>query len=187
VQARRDDWPGRSSLLEHSALTRDDGAYEIVKLPPGRYRLAINADSDFRGRPYRAPTYHPGVAGLHEATVIELAGGQQMTVDDLVVPMAVGLVTLRGTVLGVDGRPVAGARVYVEVPSAQGSDRLVGQPATTGPDGRFAVTVGDEDRYRLIGEFGAPGSFLKGEAIVGMADASAPVTIRLTRPTAPGR
>ena len=180
VQARRDDWPGQSSRLEQSALTRDDGAYQIVKLPPGRYRLAINADSDFRGRPYRAPTYHPGVAGMHEATVIDLAGGQQITVDDLVVPMAVGLVTLRGTVLGVDGRPVAGARVYVEVPSAQGSDRLVGQPAPTGPDGRFAVTVGDEDRYRLIGEFGAPGSFLKGEAIVGMADAAAPVTIRLT-------
>ena len=187
VQARRDDWPGQSSLLEQSALTRDDGSYAIVELPPGRYRLAINADSDFRGRPYRAPTYHPGVAGLREATVIELAGGQQMTVDDLVVPMTVGLVTLRGTVLGVDGRPVAGARVYVEVPTEEGAGRLVGKPAPTGPDGRFAVTVGDEDRYRLIGEFGAPGSFLKGEAIVDMADAAAPVTIRLTPPPDPRR
>jgi hypothetical protein len=187
VRARRDDWPGRSSLLEESALTRDDGAYEIVKLPPGRYRLAINADSDFRGRPYRAPTYHPGVAGVHEATVIDLAGGQQVTVDDMVVPMAVGLVTLRGTVVGVDGRPVAGARVYVEVPSAQGSDRLVGEPAPTGPDGRFAVTVGDEARYRLIGELQASGSLLKGEAVVDVADAAAPVTIRLTPPPAPRR
>jgi hypothetical protein len=101
--------------------------------------------------------------------------------------MTVGLVTLRGTVLGVDGRPVAGARVYVEVPVEEGAGRLVGKPATTGPDGRFAVTVGDEDRYRLIGEFGAPGSFLKGEAIVGMADAAAPVTIRLTPPPDPRR
>jgi hypothetical protein len=70
----------------------------------------------------------------------------------------------------------------VEVPVEEGAGRLVGKPATTGPDGRFAVTVGDEDRYRLIGEFGAPGSFLRGEAIVGMSDAAAPVTITLTAP-----
>jgi hypothetical protein len=108
-------------------------------------------------------------------------------VDDLVVPMAVGLVTLRGTVLGVDGRPVAGARVYVEVPVEEGADRLVGQPAPTGPDGRFAVTVGDEARCRLIGELPAPGSLLTGEAVVGMADAAALVTIRLTPPPAPRR
>jgi len=187
VRARRDDWPGRSSLHEESAITRDDGAYEIVKLPPGRYRLAINADSDFRGQPYRAPTYHPGVAGVDEATVIDLAGGQQVPVTDMVVPMTVGLVTLRGTVFGVDGRPVAGARIYVEVPGAQGSDRLIGDPAPTGPDGRFAVTVGDEARYRLIGELRTPGSFLKGEAVVDVADAAAFVTIRLTPPPDPRR
>jgi len=187
VQARRDDWRGQSSLLEQSALTRDDGSYEIVELPPGRYRLAINAASDFRGRPYRAPTYHPGVASLHEATVIELAGGQQVTVDDLVVPMTVGLVTLRGTVVGVDGRPVAGARVYVAVPAEEGAGRHLGRPASTGHDGRFVVTVGDEARYRLVGELRTPGSFLNGEAVVDMADAAAPVTIRLTPPPAPRR
>jgi hypothetical protein len=187
VQARRDEWPGQSSPLEQSALTRDDGSYEIVELPPGRYRLAINADSDFRGRPYRAPTYHPGVAGLHEATAIELAGGQQVTVDALVVPMTVGLVTLRGTVLGVDGRPVAGARVYVSVPAEEGAGRHLGRPAPTGHDGRFVVTVGDEARYRLVGELQTPGSFLKGEALVDKADVAAPVTIRLTPPPAPRR
>ena len=119
--------------------------------------------------------------------MIELAGGQQVTVDDLVVPMTVGLVTLRGKVLGVDGRPVAGARVYAAVPMEEGADRLVGQPAPTGHDGRFVVTVGDEARYRLVGELRTPGSFLKGEAVVDMADAAAPVMIRLTPPPAPRR
>jgi hypothetical protein len=49
------------------------------------------------------------------------------------------------------------------------------------------VTVGDEARYRLIGELRTPGSFLSGEAVVDVADAAAPVTIRLTPPAAPRR
>ncbi len=182
VQARRSDWPGRSSGLEKSVLTRDDGSFEIVELPPGRYRLAINADSDFRGTPYRAPTYHPGVAGLQEATEIELAGGQQVAVDDFVVPATVGLVTLRGTALGVDGRPAAGVRIHVQVEREGGTDRFVGRGAITGDDGRFVVTVGDESRYRLVGELGVSGGYLRGEVVVAGDHAHVPVTIRLASP-----
>ena len=33
---------------------------------------------------------------------------------------------------------------------------LVAQAAPTGPDGRFVVTVGDDARYRLVGDLRPP-------------------------------
>ncbi len=185
VRALREERPRESSLLGPAALTRDDGSFEVEELPPGRYRLAVNADADFRGTPYRPPTYHPGVAGADAATVIELAGGQQVTVDDFVVPATVGLTTLRGVVVGVDGRPAAGVRIYVQVPGSP--PRSVGKPAVTDGDGRFVATVGQAARFLILAELANPMVVGRSEALVAGEDANTPMTIRLAPVPSPRR
>src|SRR5262249_51143673 len=93
-------------------------------------------------------------------------------------------VTVRGTVLGPDGKPVAGAKVYVDPKRPA---------ATTGDDGAFVLTVpADAPRFPI------PGRDEKGVAVLARADGYGPdwatvppddnaVTLRLVKDDVPIR
>jgi RNA polymerase sigma factor (sigma-70 family) len=120
----------------------------------------------------RAP--HPPQAAASESPV-------SRTVEP---PKDAPAVTVRGTVLGPDGKPVAGAKVYVDPKRPA---------ATTGDDGAFVVTVPADAPRVLI-----PGRDDKGVAVLARADGYGPdwatvplddnaVTLRLVKDDVPIR
>jgi hypothetical protein len=65
------------------AVTNGDGAYELTKVPPGRYVAAINAERDLKTRQLLKPRIlHPGVERADDATTIDLGPGERVTLAD---------------------------------------------------------------------------------------------------------
>src|SRR5207237_5535984 len=102
-------------------LTDDDGIYEIVDLPAGRYTLNVSK-SGFVSLSYgqRRP--------LQAGTPLQLLDGQQLKGVDFRLPRG-GVIA--GRVIDEDGEPVAGAMVLImRYQYVQGDRRLT--PAGTG-------------------------------------------------------
>lgn len=115
-----------------SALTDSSGAYDLVGLPAGVYRVAF---APF-GEPDYVGEYWDGASSLDAADDIDLSDGTPATGIDAQLA-AGGHVT--GTVTGPDGAPLAG--IYVNA---------VRRPAAPGSPTGFAVTDAD-GRYDIGG------------------------------------
>lgn len=74
----------RANLM-HSMweVTNADGSFELTNVPRGRYQLVVNltGDADDNTHGY-GRTFHPGVKERAQASVIELGGGEWLTVQD---------------------------------------------------------------------------------------------------------
>ncbi|HEY6467453.1 MAG TPA: hypothetical protein VIY69_15745 [Candidatus Acidoferrales bacterium] len=64
--------------------TKDDGSYEIEKIPPGRYFIAV--DSPLPDGSLHTVEYYPSASRPEDAQVIELSEGQELKGVDLTVP-----------------------------------------------------------------------------------------------------
>ncbi|MCF3177231.1 MFS transporter [Streptomyces sioyaensis] len=99
-----------------------DGSWEVAQLPPGTYTLVLSA---LGHRP--------------QARAGELSGGEAERLDARLQPAA----TVRGTVRGPGGRPLADAAVTLV------EDGAVAGHTVTGPDGVFAFTELSGSHYTL--------------------------------------
>ncbi|MEV5123914.1 MFS transporter [Streptomyces decoyicus] len=99
-----------------------DGRWETAPLPPGPYTLVLSA-----------PGHQP------QARAIELSGGEPERQDACLQPTA----TVRGTVRGPKGRPLADAAVTLV------EDGTVTAHTVTGPDGAFAFSDLSGSHYTL--------------------------------------
>ena len=99
-----------------------DGTWEVSRLLPGTYTVVMSADGH---RP--------------EARAVELSGGEPARQDVRLHPAA----TVRGTVRGPDGRPLADAAVTLV------EDGTVAAHTVTGPDGVFAFSELSGRHYTL--------------------------------------
>ncbi|MFI0903177.1 MFS transporter [Streptomyces sioyaensis] len=99
-----------------------DGRWEVAQLPPGTYTLVLSA-----------PGHRP------QARAGELSGGEPERLDARLEPAA----TVRGTVRGPGGRPLADAAVTLV------EDGTVAGHTVTGPDGVFAFTELSGSHYTL--------------------------------------
>ncbi|WP_329170688.1 MFS transporter [Streptomyces decoyicus] len=99
-----------------------DGRWETAPLPPGPYILVLSA-----------PGHQP------RARAIELSGGEPERQDIWLEPTA----TVRGTVRGPNGRPLADAAVTLV------EDGTVTAHTVTGPDGAFAFSDLSGPHYTL--------------------------------------
>ena len=99
-----------------------DGRWETAPLPPGPYTLVLSA-----------PGHQP------QARAIELSGGEPERQDVCLEPTA----TVRGTVRGPNGRPLADAAVTLV------EDGTVAAHTVTGPDGAFAFSDLSGPHYTL--------------------------------------
>jgi hypothetical protein len=116
--------------------TREDGRYESVAFPAGRYRIGFSLPGNFG-----AVQYVPGKLVAEEATLFEVPAEGVLTVDERL--LATGF--LAGLLEQTDGAPLAGASITVlnaEVQTGAGFAR-------TGADGRFRVEV-FPGRYKLL-------------------------------------
>jgi len=134
--------------------TDADGRYEIAIVPPGSYYLGSDT---WRSGP-RGRERTPGPEGLQvfltdetsARRVMDVGRGNQIDAPDFVLPERLKLAEVSGVVLGVDGQPASGVRVYIRTDSDEFVD--LPRPAVTGKDGRFSMTVVAGRRYRLSTE-----------------------------------
>lgn len=74
----------RANLMHSTwVMTGADGSFELTNVPPGRYQLVVNLTGDAGDNPYGyARTFYPGVEDRARASLIELGGGERLTVQD---------------------------------------------------------------------------------------------------------
>jgi hypothetical protein len=131
-------------------LSDREGKYKLTHVPPGTFVVAINTERNRDGDLPQPRVFHPGVEMLAGATRVALTGGQRVELPDFVLPSHVAYTTVEGIVLGPDGGPVTGARVYLKGPSD--SDYILGTPALTDGNGRFILAAINGQSYRLFAE-----------------------------------
>lgn len=164
VTALRSTWSNGKRRLQsagRAAMTNDLGQYRIYGLSPGEYyvsatsrgsqemmvaEMAMMARVSIAGGPGAeaprsgyAPTYFPGTPNGAQAQRLTLAMGQEAQNTDFgLVP--VRLVTVKGTVIGSEGGPLAGVMVSAtpREPGDSGFMLLTGS-ARTDQNGNFTI------------------------------------------------
>jgi hypothetical protein len=143
--------PGEPAWQPVHAKPNSEGWLELLRLHPGRYLLGVNA--------LRAPTssvpfpttYYPGVEVRDAASVVVLGRGARVDLGEWIVPAQLRERQVAGLVTLADDTPAAGAQVSVTASKDGGWQwRGVGASATTGPDGRFTLTLLDGVPYELF-------------------------------------
>jgi hypothetical protein len=128
--------------------TDKEGRYELKLLKPARYYLGVrihgSAGSTYVPYPQ---TYYPGVKDRSQATVITLAEGQRLALEELILPPRFIERTLNGIVVDPDGTPVAGALVWLK--ERQYNDQDMPYRRETDGEGRFSYQVFEGIKYEL--------------------------------------
>jgi hypothetical protein len=180
VSALRSTWSNGRRRLQatgRTALTNDLGQYRIYGLPPGEYYVSATlrgggvqemmvmemeavaavrtglAAAGSGGEPPRsgyAPTYYPGTPNGAEAQRLSVALGQEaQNTDFALVP--VRLARISGTVIGSDGRPLAGVMVNAVPRSSSVTNVLFpsGGTSRTDQSGNFTLNGVAPGEYTL--------------------------------------
>lgn len=127
-----------------SVLTRDDGSYEIERLPPGPFEIRIELPLEI-DRSADLPV--DGTVGVAARGV--LGEGQRQVVETFTVLPTMKVARLAGTVVGADGWSLADARVFLK---GESGERLLGVPAISDSLGRFVLAVAEGERYQVFAE-----------------------------------
>jgi hypothetical protein len=131
--------------------TKDDGSYQIRKIPAGRYFVMVNPYGPDDKHPYDMQ-YYPAVLRAQDAKVLELAEGQEIKgIDFTVQPLAERTVQVRVT--WPSGSPVPGATVYFAYEHTSEYDSLTGTAnyATANQRGEADLHLFGNSRVRLFG------------------------------------
>jgi hypothetical protein len=110
--------------------------------------LGTDATIGVDGRPTFPRAFYPGVIEAGAADNVVVSVGERVQLRDFVVPETIKLVTVKGTVVDADGRPVQRARMVLR-DDTEGPN-IIGPPLMTGSDGGFAFSLVDGARYEII-------------------------------------
>ena len=139
---------GQSSNSPTYVRTDKEGRYEMKMLQPGRYLFGVRIYGSAGATYVPYPrTYYPGVSEAERATVINVADGQQIDLNDLILPSRFVERVLSGVVVDADGRPVSGATVSLKENEYQ--DRDMPYTKETDSEGRFSFKVYEGIHYDL--------------------------------------
>ena len=154
---------GERQLVDagRTAQTDDLGAYRIFGLMPGDYIIRASARPNMPQGPRGAETeqtgypgtYYPGVADVSQAQTVTAALGQELSsIGFPLVPARLSRIS--GTVMGSDGRPLAGAMVMIRARGGAGMGPLrmniIGNAGgQVRPDGSFQLTNVPPGEYVL--------------------------------------
>jgi len=139
---------GQDNGFPTLVTTDKEGRYEMKLVRPGRYLFGVrifgSAGSTYIPFPR---TYYPGVREADRATIISVAEGQRIDLNDLILPPRFVERVLNGVVVDTDGRPVSGATVWLKENEYQ--DRDMPYRKETDSDGRFSFKVFEGINYNL--------------------------------------
>ena len=132
-----------------SAQTDDLGGYRIFGLMPGDYIVRASMRPNMPGAPRAADvepigypgTYYPGVSDISQAQTVTAVLGQELSsIAFALVPARLSRIS--GTVMGSDGRPLAGAMVMLRARNGGGIGAL-----------RMNIVNGGNNQVRPDGSF----------------------------------
>lgn len=178
VQAVRVEEAERPGGRVSSFLTDETGRFEIARLPEGRFVVGLHVKRAMDG-PGLPRVMVPGTSSIGRAQVVSLTGGERVVLPDLTLPGNLAFVTLRGVVIGRDGRPETDALVYLHMPGRRGI--MFGAPVPVSETGEFAFAVLPGERYEVQATLrgAAPGPPEHVEAEFAVALGSEPPMLRL--------
>lgn len=129
--------------------TEENGEFKIDEVPPGSYVIVANDEDEITSRtPFRT-LYYPGVFELEKAAVINVGIGDSRDELNIQVPQIEELVTVEGTFLYSDGKPVIDESVGFK---AEKKDKYDGDArAKTDSQGRFLIKILKGMRGKLVG------------------------------------
>lgn len=139
------------------ATTASDGAFDFAQLAPGSYVFGVNMDfSPQDGKPYYRKAFFPGTANRAEAAVIAVSPGE--TVDNLkfFLPPDSPLpsIPLQVTVLGFNGKPLAGAQIITE--DAMWENSVTSPVVNTDEKGKATLMLRAGSHYDIEAVYNAP-------------------------------
>lgn len=99
-------------------------------------------------------TYYPGTVYLSDAAGLQMRNGEERLNIDFEIKK-VPTATVTGSVMGLDGTPVAGAMVTLTLPASTGQEEMFAQfigtsRTTTRADGAFVMTGVPPGNYQLV-------------------------------------
>ena len=127
---RRNRVEADSDRFSQRARSRDDGSFLFEAVPPGEWRLDI--DPSLTNGFLRTP---PGSIGQPRSSAVDLTVlPNQAAARSLDVPLDLPIVSISGTLVDEDGKPLANAEITLATDAG-----AVGHPVRTGADGRFTL------------------------------------------------
>lgn len=128
--------------------TDKEGRYVMKLVRPGRYYLGVRVAGSAGATYVPYPqTYFPGVKDRSQANVITITEGQRIELDELILPARFIDRTLNGVVVDEDGKPVAGAIVWLK--ERQYEDADMPYRRETDSEGKFSYPVYEGIKYLL--------------------------------------
>lgn len=142
--------PATREIGTYGSYVRTDkeGRYVMKLLKPSRYHLGVRIAGSAGATYVPYPQiYYPGVKERSDATIISIAEGQRIELDELVLGPRFIERTLNGTVVDEDGKPVAAATVWLK--ERQYIDSDMPYRRETDNEGRFSFPVYEGIKYSL--------------------------------------
>ncbi len=148
------------------------GKFEFKNIPPAQYFLGFNlsklcSQEAQHGRGWhfscQPRTYYPGVSDIAQATLINLAEGEQLKDFDFRLLPPFSKRTISGAVLLPDGKPAANAEVTLMI--VQGESVEFGGLTKTDEYGRFSIPAYNELKSWLSALVSIKGKYLHSEPI----------------------
>lgn len=116
--------------------SRDDGAFKIDEMPPGKYLLAVHDEILLDSRTTRSTLYYPGMRDREKATAITVEAGKPVKGIEFRIPSDSKRHRLTGKVHFADGVPATQVEIVFKVGENGYTDTT-----KTSQDGSFALPV----------------------------------------------
>ena len=131
--------------------TKEGGSFALTRLPRGSYVLVINRDGKISSSEPFKTFYYPNVFEREKAVAVAIREGEALEDVNIYAPKVEDTITVEGTFLYSDGKPVVRERVEFE--AGKTSDSVEGEAqAITDANGRFSLKVLKDLKGKLHGE-----------------------------------
>jgi len=140
---------GDALWISERLTTRSDrdGRFVFGELSPGRYGIGVSLRRTIEPPILFPKILYPGTPSETYAAIIELGEGTHLQLEPLRLAPARPGRELSGTVVSPDGRPLAGASVWLTDGDIR--EHVVAVPTRTDSGGRFRFIVHDGLTYRV--------------------------------------
>ena len=129
------------------AYADEHGKFEITEIPPGRYLLGININSNPDEAVPHPPTWYPGVPDKSKGTIIEIGPGEKLEGYTIKLSRKLTRRVIKGAVFWPDGRPAANTSVYLEGENVPGY--CVNGCKDSDAQGNFTLIGYEGMKYRI--------------------------------------
>lgn len=140
-----------SEDFDRGDWTNADGKFAIKEIPFGSYVVVVNEDGRISSYEPFKRSYYPNVYEREKATIIDVNEGEELEAIEIRIPEIREVVTVEGSFLSSDGKPVTGAVISFR---AANTDELVDGNAVSRSDenGKFSLRVLKGLHGELVGE-----------------------------------